>query len=238
MLTPSATTLIDRRHIADDTLEFTLERPEGFEFQAGQHINIKLTELLFEDKKAGRRMFTITSPPSEKNLRIATRLTDSGFKQTIAKSDKNLPVEIIGPRGNMLLEKTRPAVFIAGGIGITPFHSLVLDALENKPDHHLTLLYSNSSLSAAAYHDYFVNAADDHPDAFTYVPTITGNASEDWNGERQRIDADLIKKYVNDLSAVTFYVCGPPNLVKAVMDILKAEGVDQEFILSESFWGY
>ncbi len=238
MPTSLETTLIDRQHIADNTLEFFLKRPEGFEFSAGQHINVKLNDLRFEDKKAGRRTFTIASAPFEANLRIATRLTDSGFKQTIAQSDDQQHVEIIGPSGEMVRDETRPAVFIAGGIGITPFRSLAPDALHKNLHQPMTLLYSNRSLAAAAYHDYFTRAAEDNPNVFAYVPTLTGETPKDWTGERQRLDSDLIKKYVKDWSVVTFYVCGPPTMVTAMTDMLKAEGVDQECILSESFWGY
>jgi ferredoxin-NADP reductase len=237
MPTSIVTTLIDRQQIADDTLEFSLARPDGFEFQAGQHINVKLTELLFEDKKAGRRMFTIASAPSEEKLRIATRLTDSGFKKTLAEGPKQ-DVEIIGPRGDMLRDETRPAVFMAGGVGITPFRSLLKEALDKNLPQPITLFYSNRSVETAAYHDFFTQAAHEHADVFTYVPTITGATPENWTGETTRIDAELIKKYVDDWSAVTFYVCGPPNMVTAMTDILKVEGVDQARILSESFWGY
>ena len=231
------TTLIDRRQIADDTLEFFLDRPAGFEFQAGQHINIKLTELLFEDKKAGRRMFTMASAPSEEKLRIATRLTDSGFKRTIAEGSQQ-SVEIIGPLGKMVRDESRPAVFLAGGVGITPFRSLVKDAFDKKLKLPMTLFYANRSVDSAAYHADFVQAAQEHADVFTYVPSITGDVPEDWTGETQRIDVGLIKKYVDDWRDVTFYICGPPGMVTAMTDILKEMQVDQDRILSESFWGY
>ncbi len=237
MSTPFVTTLIDRQVIAENTLEFSLQRPPGFEFKAGQNINIKLTELLFEDKKAGRRTLTIASAPSEETLRFATRQTDSGFKKTIAEgAEQN--VDILGPRGNMVRDISRPAVFIAGGIGITPFRSMVLDALDKRLDEPMTLFYANRTLEAAAYFDDLSKIAETHADVFTFVPTLTGEASDTWTGERDRISAEMIKKYVDDMASVTFYVCGPPDMVTFMTDHLKQEGVDQERILSESFWGY
>ncbi len=236
MFRPISTTLIDRQIIAEQTLEISLERPDDFDFRAGQHINIKLTELLFEDKKAGRRTLTIASAPAEDKLILATRNTGSGFKETLAKGPLQ-SVQLIGPSGHFLRDETRPAVFLAGGMGITPFRSLVLDAVNSGINQPITLFYSNRSIDTAAYHELFVRTAIEHPTIFTYVPTITGETNS-WNGERRRIDIDFIKKHISDLTAVTFYVCGPPGMVTGMIDILKENGVDQERILSESFWGY
>ncbi len=147
-------------------------------------------------------------------------------------------VELSGPRGRLLRDASRPAVFIAGGIGITPFKSMVLDALHRDLAPPMTLLYSNRTLASAAWHKLFVELGE-RSSRFTYAPTITRDADNtDWKGERRRIDADFIRNYVADFDAVSFYVCGPPAMVNAVVETLKNENVTQERIHSESFWGY
>lgn len=149
-------------------------------------------------------------------------------------------VEITGPNGRMIRDEGRPAVLLAGGIGITPFRSMIVDAVNRRLQQPITLLFSNNAVSEIAYHDLFLDIARQHPDEFKYVQTITGEGSQDvgWSGERRRIDAAFIRDYVPDLSAVTFYVSGPPAMVAAVAEILRREKVDQDYILSESFWGY
>ena len=240
MLTPIATSLTDRQIIAENTLEFVLRRPDGFEFKAGQHVNVKLTELLFDDKKAGRRTFTIASAPSEKKLVFATRRTGSGFKRTVEEGPQRQSVEMVGPSGNMIRDESRPAVFIAGGIGITPFRCMIADAVYRQLKQPMMLLYSNGYVSSIAYFDFFVGLAQKHSDVFTHIQTVTKDdpKNDAWSGERRRINSDFITEYVPDLSAVTFYVCGPPAMVNALTETLKKENVSQEHILSESFWGY
>ena len=238
MPAPIIAVLKDRRIITDETLEFVLQRPTGFEFQAGQNVNLKLSELKYDDARQGRRSLTIASSPHENDLVFATRLTGSGFKNTILNGPLQ-DIEINGPRGNMLHDRTKPAVFIAGGIGVTPFKSMVLAALQGNAFLPITFLYSNKTLTDAAYHDLFVDMSEKHKDRFVYVPTLTRQDSDaEWQGERGRIDAHFIRKYVRDFSAVNFYVCGPPQMVDAVVEILKNESVIEENILSESFWGY
>ncbi|MBN1481852.1 FAD-dependent oxidoreductase [candidate division KSB1 bacterium] len=238
MFTPLATALTDRQRIAEKTMEFILQRPTGFDYQAGQHVLLKLTELLFDDKKGPQRTLTLASAPHEESLRLATRMTGSGFKRTVFEG-ANQKVEIIGPRGNLTRDATRPAVFIAGGIGITPFRSMVLDAAYRQLEQPMTLFYSNQNLARAAFHELFVEIQQKHADIFTYIPTLTSESSgSNWDGERRSLSAAFIEEYVMDWSTSTFYICGPPAMVTAVHEILKSKNVSQEHILSESFWGY
>ncbi|MBN1559201.1 FAD-dependent oxidoreductase [candidate division KSB1 bacterium] len=220
-------------------MEFVLRRPAGFDFKAGQHTSVRLIELLFDDKRGGRRTFTIASAPGEENLHMATRKTGSGFKRTIAAKNQQA-VEITEPSGELIRDESRPAVLIAGGIGITPFRSMIMDAVNRQLQQPIILLFSNNSVAEIAYHDFFLDVERQHPDKFTYVQTITGDKKPDvtWSGERRQIDAAFISDYVPDLTVVTFYVCGPQAMVTAVSEILKKKNVDQGHILAESFWGY
>ena len=137
MPTPFIAALKERRLVAEQTLEFVLQRPNGFEFQAGQSVNLKVFELTFEDARQGRRSFTIASPPHEENLVFATRLTGSGFKNTLLQGPLQ-EIEINGPHGKMVHDPSLPAVFIAGGIGVTPFRSMTLQALRNSTGKRIT----------------------------------------------------------------------------------------------------
>jgi ferredoxin-NADP reductase len=239
MIPNYSTVVLQTRLIADHSCEILLQKPKGFEFQAGQHLYLKLNQLLYEDRKGQRRTFTIASAPHEADLLLATRMTGSGYKRTLIEMLDN-QVEIMGPKGEMVLDANCPAVFIAGGIGITPFRSMVLEGLKTATNPLMTLLYSNSRLEAAVFHDVFVELASLHSSRFHYYPTLTGLVEEDefWRGERRRLDYEFIRDYVLQPDRVKFYLCGPQTLVHVLRDSLLHENVSAENIRSEVFWGY
>lgn len=116
------TTLAGKAEVARDTSAFRLQKPEGFSFRAGQAVYVTLPGQKETDSKGGIRTFSIASAPQEPDLVIATRMTDTAFKRCLAELPAGSPVAIEGPYGDLTLDgDTRPAVFLAGGIGITPF---------------------------------------------------------------------------------------------------------------------
>ncbi|HEY3381361.1 MAG TPA: Rieske 2Fe-2S domain-containing protein [Vicinamibacterales bacterium] len=239
---PKFTThLIDRVEVAQGTLAFTFERPEGLDYVAGQHVTIALTDPLYSDEKGNSRIFSIASSPQDaERLAIATRMTGSALKRSLAEAPFATPVSLIGPAGTFAL---RPAqtlvVFIAGGIGITPFRSMVLDAIARGLPYRITLIYSNRTPEGAAYHAEFARMAQAHP-AFTYVPTMTdaGTSGQPWAGERRTVSADFLRDHVGDIAAPTFYIAGPPGLVAAATKTVLDAGADPERVFAEEFAGY
>lgn len=228
--------LLDRNIIAENTMEFILEKPKGMDFLAGQNINIKLAELFYADKKGQRRTFTIASSPDENELIIATRMTGSGFKKTLAELPLGSEIEFIGPNGKFYLyEESEPVVFIAGGIGVTPFRSMLLDVLAKGKKIPITLFYSNATLKRSTYHDLFKKLTDSLP-AFKYVPILT--RAEIWDGENERISIDMIRKFIPNLISQDYYLCGPPAMVDGLKNILFEEGIPADKVRFESFWGY
>ena len=231
--------LVDRKQIAENTVTLYFERPAGFEFKAGQHINIKLSNLQFDDKKGARRTFTLSSAPHEPLLHITTRLSESGYKRTLLEGPLQ-EVEFIGPMGDMVFDETLPAVFIAGGIGSTPFKSMILDALHRNVSQSITLLYSNRYVGAAAFHELFKTLGKKHSTILKYVPTMPDEDQHKsvWSGETRFINNDFIRDYVDDMDKVMFYLCGPPTMVTSMHTVLEKESIDPTRIKSESFWGY
>ncbi len=231
--------LIDRQSVARDTTEFRFEKPAGFSFTAGQNINIKLSQLLHEDKRGPRRTFTLSSAPYEDYLSVTTRMTGSGFKKTLAELPLGTEVEFMGPKGEFSLQaRWKQAVLIAGGIGITPFRSMILQSLYEKQDYLLTLLYSNKDAGSCAYHDLLTRIANESS-TVRYVPTFTDSpANHEWNGEKRKIDVDFIQDYVSDFRTAIFYLCGPPAMVEELTASLTEADINPENVLAESFWGY
>ena len=229
--------LLDRKEIAQKTMEFYFAKPEGFEFKAGQNVTLKLPELLFEDKRGPIRVFTIVSAPHEEQVVIATRMSGSGFKETLKSMLLGSEIDFSGPRGKFYLQDSPPkAVFIAGGIGITPFKCMLLDATWNNTKQDITLLYSNRSLEATSYHKLFSDLSDN--EKLTYVPTITKETEKIWQGEQRSINFEFITDYVSDIENSAFYLCGPPAMVEGITTLLKSNMIDEKHLFSESFWGY
>lgn len=230
-MTTFHTHLLNACEIAEGTVEYVLQRPEGFTFQAGQHVNLKLERLNHEDKKGLRRTFTIASPPFQEAIHIVTRDTGSGFKRTLREGGQTL--EMLGPLGKMTHDTALSAVFIAGGVGITPFHSMILAGLQDDAAAPMTLLYSNRSRASAVFLPLFEELASTRGDRFQLHFLLTGAEPSG-----RRIDRQFIREHVADLGAVLFYLCGPQRMVEEVRELLQTEAVAAERIRSEVFWGY
>lgn len=233
--------LMDKEEIARDTLAFRMSRPKGFQFAAGQSVYVSMPDLKKADGKGRLRTFSIASAPQDADLEIATRRTSSCFKRHLAAAANGSLIRIEGPYGDLSLHEdvSRPAVFLAGGIGLAPFRSIVLDATNRGLQHRLFLFYANRKAEDAAYLSELRQLERKNP-RFKLIPTFTeGEMSPlDADAEHGRISAEMIKKHVNDLAAATFHVAGPPAMVAAMEDLLLSEGVSPKSIQAEEFSGY
>lgn len=243
-LRPAATfasQLTGRQEIAKGTWALRLSKPEGFRFVAGQAVYLSLPGLERPDASGQVRTFSIASAPVDEELEIATRLTETRFKRHLAAADLGSAIQVEGPYGDLALhdDAHRPAVFLAGGIGVTPFRSMVLDAVNRALPHRLFLFYSNRGPEDAAFIDE-LRELEKENQQFTLIPTFTeGEAVQQGNAvERGYITAEMIAKHVGDLAAPIFYVAGPPAMVSAMEGALKSAGVDQRNVHAEKFAGY
>ena len=139
------TELLSKQEIAEATMAFHFRKPEGFQFRAGQAIDLTLLDPPETDVEGNTRAFSVASAPSEPDLVVATRMRDSAFKRVLKAAEGGLRVKIDGPTGSLTLHKnaSRPAVFLAGGIGITPFRSMLRDAAFQNLPRVIDLFYSN-----------------------------------------------------------------------------------------------
>jgi len=130
-------------------------------------------------------------------------------------------------------------VLIAGGIGITPFMSMLRHAAHQQTPQDLLLLYSNRRPEDTAFLAELQQLAQVNP-RFRLAATMTemGRSSQPWSGETRVIDSALIRQQTAGLPAPIFYVSGPPGLVQAMQQTLVAAGVDEDDVRSEEFYGY
>jgi ferredoxin-NADP reductase len=233
--------LVSRREIARATLAFHLDKPAGFQYRAGQFLNLTLLQPPATDAKGDTRSLSIASAPHEEDLMFATRLRDTAFKRVLESLPLGAPLKIQGPLGNLTLhpDAARPAVFLTGGIGITPFRSMVLDIVKNQLPHRVFLFYSNRRPEDAAFLDELFELQSHHP-AFTFVATMTQNEKSErrWRGRTGHINREMLLESVGDLSAPIYYLAGPPLMVKAMLQTLDELGVAETQTRTEEFEGY
>lgn len=231
-------TLEARHEIAAGTLELRFSRPPGFAFRAGQAVDLTLLDRRALDAAGPRRAFSLVGAPAEPGLTVATRLRDSAFKRVLAELPLGASVDLMGPFGAFALhaDRRRPAVFIAGGIGITPIISLLRQAEADGLPRELLLIYANRRPSAAAYLDELVARAARDP-RFRLVATMT-EAGEGTGWPVAKLDERLIGAAATGLVAPVYYAVGPPAMVGAVRGALDRLGVSPDDLRSEEFAGY
>lgn len=223
--------LLDRKNVAEGTVEFTLEKPVGFEYRAGQFGDLVLPESTGLDESNNKHGFSFVSAPFEADLRMATRIRDSKFKQAALLVPVGTTVGLLALWGDFTLHKNAsvPAVFVIGGIGITPVRSIIAQATHEGAPHQITLIYANRTPEQAAYDAELRDLARKNP-RFTYVPVFTA--------KQGHVTADTIRKAVADIKGSRFYLAGPEGMVKAMRALLIEIEADEDNIKTEEFGGY
>jgi ferredoxin-NADP reductase len=234
------TRLLRRETIAEGTMAFYFERPEGFDYLAGQRTVLSLLGVRDFDGYGSTRTFTLASAPHEPELMIATRMRDTAFKRALKAAPPGLRVRLDQPDGGLTLhaDETRPAVFIAGGIGVTPFRSIVRDAAYVRLPHRLWLFYSNRRPEDAPFLGELRALERENP-RYRFVPTITGSSELPWSGETGVINESMLRRHLDGaFDGAIFYVAGPPGMVMGMQDLLDGLGVPEDAVLDEQFYGY
>lgn len=238
---PVAVTLKKRETVAEGTMAFYFEKPVGASFRAGQHLDVMLIDPPETDAEGNGRTFSLASSPSESDLEIATRMRDTAFKRVLKNMEIGSVARISPPHGSFTLHNdvTKPAVFLIGGIGITPVLSIIKDATERTLPHHLVLFYSNKRPEDAAFLKELEELAEANPN-FTFIPTMTEaeKSAEPWTGEKGYIDRPMLERHLDDLQSNIYYLSGPPAMVAAMRKLLTDSGVNEDSIKSEEFSGY
>jgi ferredoxin-NADP reductase len=185
--------------------------------------------------------FSIASCPSDEEILVTTRMRSTFFKQALSTLPIGSGARIEGPMGSFSLHNNtaRPAVFLAGGIGITPFLSMVSHATAEKLRHPIVLFYANRYLEDAAFIDALWKLERANP-RFRFVPTLmrTANNNGGWKGKTGYISSEMLSTQIGTLRGPIYYIAGPPTMVAATRRTLSEVGVDEDDIRTEEFAGY
>jgi len=232
--------LKEKRIVADQTVAFLFEKPEGFTFQAGQYVAITLLNLDFADtdKKGATRCMSIASAPSDDHLMFAMRITESAFKQTLQAMPVGGEITIHDAVGRFVLpmDETKSIVFLAGGIGITPVRSILREASVVGRKNPFYLFFSNRSAKDVP----FAEEMQVFPRLnFVGIDTLTEeNQFCPWQEESGFICRPMIEKYVPDVSVALYYIVGTTGFSTAMKKMLMDElRVEESAILMDPFTG-
>jgi ferredoxin-NADP reductase len=223
-----------------DITSFRFER-NGIDFSAGQYGYFKL-ESVSGDPKGPVRHFTFASSPTEEELMISTRVRDTPYKQRLASLEIGTEVQAWGPQGEFVLHQdhSKPAVFLSGGIGVTPFRSMIKYATDKQLPMQIVMFDSNRNVKNILYKGEFDEWASRNKN-LKIVYAVTDENPAGWTGEKGRINKEMITRQLNPeaLRSAIFYVCGPPAMLKAMQQILLSDlQIPKERIKIEEFTGY
>jgi NAD(P)H-flavin reductase len=226
--------VVSSRRLTPSTYEVVARKPNGFSF-----LPVQFTFLtLMTDRGPDTRPMSLATSPSRQNLEYGVRISGSPYKRAFASLKPGDAVVVQGPFGDFLLDEERPAVFIAGGIGITPLKGMAEYAADKGLKIPIRLLYSNRTEDEIVYRKELEDLERQNP-RLQVFHTLTGETiSDSWAGLRGRIRPDLLTKASEGLVRPLYYLSGKPRMVSAIFDLLGQEGVQQEDIRVEAFRGY
>jgi ferredoxin-NADP reductase len=235
---PYQVSLTRKYEVARGTYAFEFEKPAGYQFTAGQATDWTLLDPAETDTEGNSRSFSIAAAPEEAVLRIATRMRDTAFKRCLARMAVGEKIQMDDPWSDFVLEDgdQRESVMLCGGIGVTPFLSMLKHAVATQKNRKLTLFFSNKTIQDAPFRDELLAMPSQNP-AIWIIETLT-EATNGWNGETGFIDKAMIERHVKDVPGSIFYIAGPPQMVSAMKTMLVEGGVSEANVKVDDFLGY
>ncbi len=232
--------LKDKIKYGTDILSFDFLLNKKIAFIPGQYMEWTLPHKN-SDSRGNRRYLTIASSPTEDTLKLGVKFYKEGssFKKNMAIMDDK--TTFVGGQltGDFILptDKNKKLVFIAGGIGITPYRSMIKYLIDTQENRDVILFYSNKIATEIAYREVFDEAEKNLGIRTIYTLTDEANISADWNGERGRVNMDMIERNIPDYKERIFYLSGPHIMIEAFEKVLKDMGVKNKNIKKDFFPG-
>jgi ferredoxin-NADP reductase len=227
----------EKREVAKGTLFVRFAVEDYPDYRPGAYFWVELPDRGHSDEKGLRRHISLATSPTERGVvGLATRLRDTAFKQTLAELEVGDEVQVEEPKGSFLLPEDTGGeyVFVAGGIGITVFRSMLRFIADEGLPYRVTLVYSNRDRESTA----FLDELEELEQRIAGLRVILTMTDEDgWEGETRHLDADVLDELVG-LEGKTFLVAGPPPMAQAVADSLQAAGLPEDRVLADKFSGY
>lgn len=233
--------LKEKIKIAPDIYDFVFGLNQKLVFSPGQYLEWTL-DPSNSDSRGNRRYFTIASSPTENNIRIGVKFNtnSSSFKKSLISMDQGSEIVASQLAGDFTLPKdiNQKLVFIAGGIGITPFRSMVKYLLDINQRRSIIVFYSNRTSAEIVYTDIFNEVTQQLGIKTIYTLTDRTQIPVGWQGRVGYIDEQIIKKEVPDYTERLFYLSGSHLMVTAFEEVLEKMGVKKKQIIIDYFPGF
>jgi ferredoxin-NADP reductase/Na+-translocating ferredoxin:NAD+ oxidoreductase RnfD subunit len=233
--------LKEKVKIADNTYDFIFEPNKKFNFKPGQYFEWTLGHERM-DNRGMRRYFTIASSPTENDLIMGIKFYDkpSSYKESLIHLEKGDIIVASQLSGDFIMpkNKNKKLVFIAGGIGVTPFRSMIKYLVDKGEKRDIIIFYSNQNVQDIAYKQIFDQAEKLLGIKTVYSLTDTEFIPSDWNGEKGFIDKKMIEKYVPNFKERVFYISGPRSMTVAFQKMLAGAGIRKKNIKTDFFPGF
>jgi predicted ferric reductase len=214
-----------------DTFTLTLKSEKTFLFKAGQFCFLRLNK----DKLYARHPFTISSSPKEDELRFTVKLAGI-FTKALSGLKRGEEIMVDGPFGVFMIEDgDKDLVFVAGGVGITPFMSMIRDKIKNNKTQNIVLLYGSKTKEDIIFKELLDNIKKDWFKK-VYILSDDHSFSETCEYETGYINEEIIKKYVKNINNSLFYICGPEFMKNSLKETLNKLGVNKRNIIAEDFF--
>ena len=232
-------TLIKSKEIGPNIYSYLFRPNRAFSFQPGQYLEVTLDNVK-RDSRVNRRSFSIASSPSDENVLLGIKHYDpsSEFKKTLSKLSPGDKMYAHQLQGVFTLPSNpdQPVVMIAGGIGITPFRSMLSSLESNQNNRQMVLFYQVSHPDEIVFKDVLKTAKQQ---GVKIVPVLsTKEIPKNWKFETGFIDSEMLNRHLPSITGRTYYISGPPGMVAAYKNMLTKSGVSKRHIVTDYFSGY
>ncbi|SRR5258708_4420035 len=222
-------TLINRKQEVENCFSFIFKPENSLSWKAGQFLHYHLDDPK-PDERETNRFFSIAAAPFEENVMLTTKFMPgdgSTFKQDLQKLSLGQTLEVSGPNGSFIVEDPeKKYVFIAGGIGITPFRAILLQLNYEQKPINVTLLYANRN-------DQII-----YQNELDVLNLNNPNFQIHYLIDPQKVDEQTVRSLVPDLKTPIFYISGPEPMVQAIETMLEGMGIEKERVKRDYFPGY
>jgi ferredoxin-NADP reductase/Na+-translocating ferredoxin:NAD+ oxidoreductase RnfD subunit len=233
-------TLKEKIQISSDSMDFVFAPGKKFDYIPGQYMEWTIPHE-HSDDRGNRRYFTLASSPTEDSVRLGVKFYQNGssYKQALMHLDTKTPVVGAQLAGDFVLPKDaqKKLVFVAGGIGITPYRSMLKYLIDTNQKRDIVVLYSNKDIREIAYMDVLDEAQAQLGIRTIYTLTDTQSIPQSWTGKAGRINEEMIQQEIPDFKDRTFYISGPHAMVAGTDELLKKMKIPNGQIKKDFFPG-
>jgi ferredoxin-NADP reductase len=228
-------TFVRQEPVADHITTFWFQPERPVRYSAGQYTELYLPHE-HVDERRDKHWFTLSSSPTDPMLSITTKFAQdrsSSFKQTLQALAPGSHVHMAAPMGDFILPKDAsiPLLFVAAGIGCTPFHSIIKYLQDHEESRDITLLYGVHNLEQIAFRDTFEKLGD-------HWHLVLDAPPPEWQGYTGHITTEIILENITDPQKQQVYISGPEPMVETLTKELDASGFPKNHIRTDYFPGY